>query len=222
MLADDVGFVDDAGTTVLSGVDLEVRHGECVGIVGAAGVGKTLLLKLLHGIVRANRGEVWLLGERTQWLTHRALLTLWRRAAFLFDETALLSNLTIRANIELPVLYRRGLDSWAFRQRAEQLLEAFDLMQFVDARPGGLGLGIRTRAALVRALVVQPEILFGDDPFSGSDAQGRELVHSALVAAREQLGSAMVLTLADVKGGEGLCDRVLELHEGGRLTEVRA
>lgn len=222
VLADNLGFVNDAGERLLAGVDLRVERGESVGLVGAAGVGKTLLLKLLHGLVRANLGEAWLLGERTQWLARRRLLELWRRAGFVFGEGALLSNLTIRANILLPLLYRRGLDRWAFGQRAEALLAALHLEAVAGARPGGMGLGVRKRAAMARALVVQPEILFADDPFSGTDEQGHDVVVRALSEARRETGLAMVLALSDMHGAAGLCDRVLVLGEGGKLSEVAA
>ena len=222
LVAEDVGFSDGAGRVLLDNLTLALAPREVVGLVGPAGGGKTLLLKLLYGLVRPTVGDVWLLGQATRDLGHPEMLALWRRVGFLFAEGALLSNLTVRANVELPLRYRGELDDQALARRTDELLAALDLEAFSAERPAGLGLGVRKRAALARSLAVRPELLLADEPFEGGDRHGQELVVGALASARERWGAALLLTLADVDRAEGLCDRVLELDEAGMLTEVAA
>ncbi len=222
LVAEDIGFSDPSGRLLIDGVSLALQAREVLGLTGPAGVGKTLLLKLLYGLVRPAVGDVWLLGRATRALRHPQMLTLWRRAGFMFAEGALLSNLTIRGNIELPLRYRGELDSKALARRADEYIDRLDLEAFSDERPGGLGLGVRKRAGLARALASRPEVLLADEPLEGGDAHGHDLVREAILEARDRWEAAVLVVLGDASRAEGLCDRVLSFDEAGTLTEVTA
>ncbi len=146
---------------VLADVSLEIQDGEFVCVVGPSGCGKSTLLRLMMGLLEPTRGEVRFEGQPLRGVN--------LRAAMVFQSFALLPWITVQANVELG-LHARGVDVAEARRRAAHYLDKVGLDGYEEAFPRELSGGMKQRAGLARALAVEPDILFMDEPFAGLDA----------------------------------------------------
>ncbi|MBV8527814.1 MAG: ABC transporter ATP-binding protein [Candidatus Dormibacteraeota bacterium] len=179
--------------TALADVNLRVRRGEFVCVLGASGCGKSTLLSLIAGLDAPTAGSV----ERPA--GHPALM---------FQESALLPWLTVRRNVELPLRLRRA-PSAERRRTADHLLEMVGLLDFADARPHELSGGMRQRAALARALAQDSELLLMDEPFAALDAITRDQLHADLSRIWEETEATVVFVTHNVREAVRLGDRVV-------------
>ena len=190
------------GTTrVLRGVNLTVRRGEFVALLGRSGSGKSTLLRSLAGLDPTPRGEVSVIG----------------RTSVAFQEPRLLPWRKVRQNVELAVLNTVAADSRAARVRAA--LEEVDLTEKAQAWPGQLSGGQAQRVSLARALVREPDLLLLDEPFSALDALTRIEMHSLVTELWERHQPAILLVTHDVDEALALADRVLVLDGGDIARE---
>ncbi len=178
----------------LDGIDLTVRRGELVSLLGASGCGKSTLLNILAGLDRPTTGTATVDG----------------RVGLMFQESALFPWLTVRGNIE-TALRLRGVPRRQRRPQAEQLLESVHLHEFGNRRPHELSGGMRQRAALARALAQNVEVLLMDEPFGALDAITRELLHGELERQWAERGLTILFVTHDVREAVRLGDRVVLL-----------
>ena len=203
---------------VLESQSFVVPPGGCALVTGENGVGKSTLLYIAAGLLPVEKGSVRLAGQAPEALAPSALLRAGVRRGFLFQNGGLLSNLSALANVTLALRYHAdllGLDEEAVERRAKQSLEEVE----VDAGdwkalPAHLSFGVRRRVALARALALQPNFFFFDDPDSGLDPRTAALVHSILVRFRDD--PAVTMMVASNQGAliEKLESQAWELHEG--------
>ncbi|WP_326812813.1 ABC transporter ATP-binding protein [Streptomyces scopuliridis] len=214
-----------AGTTrVLSGVDLTVRTGEILGIVGETGSGKTTLARATVGLVRPEAGSIGFEGTDLVRLTRRELREFRRTGSvqFMFQDPLRSQDpeLTVRQTVAEPLA---AVGALTRRERAERADEALALVG-LDAEalgsriPGQLSGGQRQRVSLARAIVTRPRLLLSDEPVSALDASNRNLVLSLLDRLRRELGLAVVVISHDLSSLAGIADRVAVLYRG-RLVE---
>lgn len=195
----------------LDGVSIGVERGEIVGIAGPSGSGKSTLLHLLAGLDVPTEGSVTLAGEDTHTLSkrQRAKLRL-DRVGIVFQRFHLLPALSARANVALP-LVERGIGKRTRRDRATELLEAVDLGDRIDHRPGQLSGGEQQRVAIARALSTEPDLIVADEPTGELDVDtGRKVLEVLSTVAEDR---AVVLASHDRQALE-FCDRVVHLRDG--------
>jgi putative ABC transport system ATP-binding protein len=197
--------------TILDGIDLDVRRGEFVAVLGPSGSGKSTLLALMAGLDRPSTGTVQLEGERIDQLSEDRLAIIRRHTVgFVFQSFQLLGNLTARENVQLPVELLGVGDA---RGRAEELLGAVGLSERGHHYPTQLSGGEQQRVALARAFAPRPALLLADEPTGNLDGATGRRVLDLLVALRAEEGSTLVLVTHDPAVAE-LADRRIHLLDG--------
>ena len=192
--------------TILEGLSVEIPLTGITFIVGASGSGKSVLCRLAVGLLKPDEGEVFLFGERVDTMPERKLQQLRARAPYLGQGPALLDWLSLADNVALadPKSKEDG--------RAEAAMTRLGLTQFAARKPPEVGPGIRKRAAIARALVLQPEVLLLDEPTTGLDREAAGQVNDALALVREQ-GLGVALVSHDYEALGKLADRVVQVKD---------
>lgn len=208
------------------GVDFCLGRGEVVALIGGSGTGKTVLLRECIGLLRPTAGKVRLLGEDVWQLSGARMNRLRQRFGVLFQEGALFTSLTVAQNVAAPLLEHtplpRGLRDEIVRLRIRLAGLPLDA---AEKRPAELSGGMKKRAALARALALEPELLFLDEPTSGLDPISAREFDRLLRTLCDSLGLTALLTTHDLDTLWGLVDRVIVLHGGkvianGPVAEV--
>lgn len=206
----------DNPLTILSGLDLQIKSGESVAIVGTSGSGKSTLLGILAGLDLPTAGSISLAGKRIDNLDEdeRARVR-GAHTGFVFQSFQLLSNLTALENVMLP-LELSGVDNPV--ERAKNLLNRVGLEHRLEHYPRQLSGGEQQRVAIARAFAGEPDILFADEPTGNLDENTGETIIELLFEVNQGSGTTIVLVTHDMDLARR-CQRILKLH-GGRLEEI--
>jgi len=197
--------------TILDDIDLDVRRGEFVAVLGPSGSGKSTLLALMAGLDRPSSGEVRFEDERIdRWSEDRLALLRRHKIGFVFQSFQLLGNLTARENVLLPM---ELLGMSEARRRADGLLGAVGLSERGHHYPAQLSGGEQQRVALARAFAPRPALLLADEPTGNLDGATGRVVLDMLVAMRAEEGATLVLVTHD-PAVAGLADRRIHLLDG--------
>ncbi|WP_297482528.1 ATP-binding cassette domain-containing protein [Ferrovum sp.] len=198
---------------VLRGLDLEVRKGEQIAILGASGSGKSTLLHVLGGLDRPNEGQVSLCGENLTGLSDRQIGRLRNRhLGFVYQFHHLLAEFSALENVMLPLSIAR-IDSVSACQRATDMLEAVGLGQRLHHRPGELSGGERQRAAVARALVTRPSLILADEPTGNLDRQTAWHVFELILSLNRRQGAGLVMATHDLELADRM-DKRYRLEDG--------
>lgn len=195
-------------------LDLDIYRGEILGVVGGSGTGKSVLLRSIVGLREPSAGRVQVFGENLQDLNSEQRRQVERRFGVLFQKGALFSSLTVRENIALPLIEHAGLS----RADAEELAQLKVALAGLPANAGDkyptqLSGGMIKRAALARALALDPDILFLDEPTAGLDPIGAAAFDQLILTLRDALGLSVFLVTHDLDTLYTICDRVAVLAQ---------
>lgn len=199
---------------VHDGLDLDLRRGEILGVVGGSGTGKSVLLRTIVGLNRPAAGTVRVLGQNVGQLHGPAREALERRWGVMFQNGALFSSLTVRENVEVPLGAVPGLSPETRRGLAELKVSMAGLPWIANEKyPSDLSGGMKKRAGLARALALDPEIVFLDEPTAGLDPIGADAFDRLIVELRDALDLSVFVVTHDLDTLHACCDRIAVLAE---------
>ncbi len=199
---------------VLKGFSLKVEDGETLAVVGQSGTGKSVALKHVVGLLRPDRGEVWVDGQNIGELTQEALYEVRRNVGYVFQFAALFDSLTVAENIGLGLKRIKGMERGTIRRRVEECLELVELEGYGERYPAQLSGGQRKRAGLARAIATQPDYLLYDEPTTGLDPVTTTVIDRLIMRTREELKVTSLVITHDMGSAYRVADRIGMLYDG--------
>ena len=204
---------------VLDGVNLEIHRGETMVIMGGSGCGKSTLLRLMVGSMAPESGHVDLLGKNLNDLDDNGLDALRLRAGVLFQSGALFNSLTVAENVALPLREHTKLDDATINIIVKIKLELVGLREAADLMPAEISGGMKKRAGLARAVALDPEVLFYDEPSSGLDPVTNAEIDQLMMDLAGKLGVTSVVVTHEMNSAFRIADRMAMLDKG-RILKV--
>ena len=214
-------------SVVLEHLNLDIPKGEVVGVIGPSGCGKSVLLRAITGLKSPESGSVEVFGERLETLSRDERTAIERRWGIMFQDGALFSNLTVRENVMVPMKEHTQLSRPLMHDLADMKIRISGLAASAgDKYPSDLSGGMRKRAALARALALDPELLFLDEPTAGLDPITAAAFDTLVRSLQRALGLTVFLVTHDVDTLYATCDRIVVLGEKkvlavGTIPELR-
>jgi len=213
---------------VLKDVNLDLHDRENLAVLGRSGSGKSVLIKCMVGLLKADAGEIQVLGYSVTSLSAEKLNELRLQVGFSFQGSALYDSMTVRQNLEFPL--KRNLGIYDRAQLEELVIKALKdvgLEHTIDQRPDELSGGMKKRIGIARTLILKPKIMLYDEPTSGLDPQTSEEINELILQVRERYNTASIIITHDVSCARQVSDRVVALIEGeskleGTFEELRA
>jgi len=202
------------GKQVLRDLDLEVKRGETLVIIGRSGTGKSVLLKHIIGLIRPDSGRIFIGEEELTGKKESQLEPIRRRLGMLFQNAALLNSLTVGENVALGLKEARRLDDDEVRRIVAEKLELVGLAGTENAMPEELSGGMKKRVGLARALAMEPDIMLYDEPTAGLDPVMSANIDELIMDMKEKFRMTSVVVTHDMISTFGVADTVGMLHEG--------
>jgi phospholipid/cholesterol/gamma-HCH transport system ATP-binding protein len=221
------GLVNAFGDKIVHDhLDLDVRRGEVLGVVGGSGAGKSVLLRTIIGLNKPKEGNIQVFGKKTAFAESGRMRVLEARWGVLFQEGALFSSMSVAENIKVPLREYTVMPEELMEEIAAVKLTMVGLPEDTARKfPSELSGGMKKRAGLARALALDPELLFLDEPTSGLDPISANLFDELIKNLRKSLGLTVFLVTHDLDSLRAVCDRVAVLVKGkiktGSIEELR-
>jgi phospholipid/cholesterol/gamma-HCH transport system ATP-binding protein len=211
---------------IIRDIDLEIFPNEITVILGTSGCGKTTLLKHLIGLLRSDEGQIELFGRNISNLYDNEFNTMMRRIGVLFQNGALLNSISVAENIAIPVEQHSDLPAEIIEQLVRLKLDLVGLKGVHDFYPSQLSWGMKKRVALARAIALDPEILFADEPGAGLDPVTASALDRLLLDLRRQLGMTLVVVTHELASIKRIADKICFLEDGkvlfyGTLSDAK-
>jgi phospholipid/cholesterol/gamma-HCH transport system ATP-binding protein len=204
---------------VLRGVTFGLRKGTMLAVMGGSGAGKTVLLRIVAGLVPPDAGEVWLFDTRIDQMTEEQMLPLRRRTGFVFQGAALFDSLTVFENVAFPLREHTTMSVGEITDRVHRLLALVGLHDVDDLLPAELSGGMRKRVGIARALVMEPEVVFFDEPTAGLDPTNARLVAELIVELHKGVCDTAIIVTHDAEFADRVANQMAILHQG-RFADI--
>src|ERR1700689_2574582 len=203
---------------VLNNVSFRLEQGQALCLLGRSGTGKSVTLKLIMALIRPDSGEVWVDQDNVVGMDEKHLSLVRKKMGYLFQDAALFDSLTLYENLALPLarLTRKSKDE--IDDVVHRVLTDVGLGTDGAKFPSALSGGMRKRAGLARALVLEPKILLADEPSSGLDRITASEIDELLMRQKAERGTALIIVTHDVRGARRVADRVAVLDKGNLVA----
>jgi phospholipid/cholesterol/gamma-HCH transport system ATP-binding protein len=205
---------------VLKGVDLDVFKGENVVVLGRSGSGKSVLIRIIAGLLRPDQGSVRVMGSEIDTLGPRELRALRSKIGFSFQSSALYDSMNVRANLEFPLVRnKRELTRKEIDEAVVQVLDDVGLSQSINQMPSELSGGQKKRIGIARTLILKPEIMLYDEPTAGLDPVTSVEINDLIREVQQRYNTSAVIITHDLTCARATGDRVIMLSEGYFLRQ---
>jgi phospholipid/cholesterol/gamma-HCH transport system ATP-binding protein len=203
------------GNAVLKGADLELYKGENLVVLGRSGSGKSVLIKIISGLIRPDAGNVNVLGKNIERIEEKELQELRIRVGFSFQNSALYDSMTVRQNLEFPLVRnKKGLSRKEVDEAVASVLEAVGLEQSINQMPAELSGGQRKRIGIARTLILNPEIMLYDEPTAGLDPITCIEINSLINEVQQRYKTSSIIITHDLTCAKETGDRMAILLDG--------
>lgn len=200
---------------VLRGIDLDLFQGENLVVLGRSGTGKSVLIKLISGLLMPDRGTIDVLGHDVAHISQRELEALRIRIGFSFQNSALYDSMTVRKNLEFPLVRnRKGITRAEIDKNVESVLDAVGLSQTINQMPSELSGGQRKRIGIARTLILNPEIMMYDEPTAGLDPITCIEINDLINEVQQNYNTSSIIITHDLTCAKQTGDRVAMLLDG--------
>lgn len=200
---------------VLMGVDLDLYKGENVVVLGKSGTGKSVLIKIMVGLLTQDEGAMKVLGKEVSRLSPKELNDLRLKIGFSFQASALYDSMTVRENLEFPLVRNvKGLSKGEKDRMVEEVLDAVGLSQTINQMPSELSGGQRKRIGIARTLILKPEIMLYDEPTAGLDPITCSDINNLINEVREKFNTSSIIITHDLTCAKDTGDRMAVLLDG--------
>lgn len=200
---------------VLRNVDLQLYNGENLVVLGRSGTGKSVLIKLISGLLKPDSGEITVLGHRVNDLSEKEWRELRLRIGFSFQNSALYDSMTVRENLEFPLVRnKRNLTRKEINFAVEEVLEGVGLLQAINQMPSELSGGQKKRIGIARTLILRPDIMLYDEPTAGLDPITCLDINSLINEVQQQYKTSSIIITHDLACAKMVGDRMVMLLDG--------
>ena len=200
---------------VLRGVDLDLFKGENLVVLGRSGTGKSVLIKLISGLLKPDTGTIEVLGEQVDELDEKELQQLRLKIGFSFQNSALYDSMTVRENLEFPLVRnKRHLSRKEINHEVEDVLDAVGLLPTLNQMPSELSGGQRKRIGIARTLILRPEIMLYDEPTAGLDPITCIEINGLINEVQEKYKTSSIIITHDLACAKSVGDRIVMLLDG--------
>ncbi|MEJ2039179.1 MAG: ATP-binding cassette domain-containing protein [Desulfosarcinaceae bacterium] len=202
------------GRTVLEGVNLKLHKGEVISIIGKSGVGKSVLLKHIIGLLDPDSGQVLFNGQPIDQMNAKQKGDYLGRISYMFQNNALFNALTVRENVAMPLRYKRGIKRKEIDEKVMQRLDQMELREAAEKYPGEISGGMQKRVAMARALISEPDIVLFDEPTTGQDPIRKNAILSMISAYQQKYNFSAILISHDLPDVFFVSNTILALYDG--------
>lgn len=200
--------------TVLKGIDLHIKAGQIVFILGTSGTGKSVLLKNTVGLMRPDSGEIWIDGEEVSKFSEQQFQSVRKKCGMVFQHPALFDSLSVYENIAFGLRKHFNMQEDEIIKRVEQALSLVNLDNILDKRPGEISYGMQKRVSLARTVVLQPKVLLFDEPTTGLDPVTTNSVNSLIQNLSRKLNTTSIVVSHDMPCALKIADHIVVLDQG--------
>jgi phospholipid/cholesterol/gamma-HCH transport system ATP-binding protein len=204
---------------VLSGINLEIETGESMVIIGGSGSGKTVLIKHIIGLLKPDKGDVWIDSIKINTLKEKELNLVRKRFGMLFQGSALFDSMTVGENVAFALRRHSEMNEEEIEQRIKECLRLVGLKDIEQIMPSDLSGGMKKRVALARAIALKPEIILYDEPTTGLDPIMADVINNLIIELREKLEVTSIAITHDLVSAYKIADRIAMLYEG-KILEI--
>ena len=200
---------------VLRGIDLELCKGENLVVLGRSGTGKSVLIKIIVGLLKPDSGTVKVFDKEVDKLNKKELMELRLKLGFLFQHSALYDSMTIRENLEFPLVRnKRHISGKEIDDSVKEVLEAVGLSDTINQLPSELSGGQQKRIGLARTLIMKPEIIFYDEPTAGLDPLTSSEINDLINEVQEKYKTSSIIITHDLTCAKDTGDRIFMMENG--------
>jgi phospholipid/cholesterol/gamma-HCH transport system ATP-binding protein len=204
---------------VLSGISINLLKGESIAVLGRSGSGKSVLIKIIAGLLKPDSGSVKVLGQHIDQLSRKSLQALRLNIGFLFQSSALYDSMSVKENLAFPLIRnKRNLQSKEINLAIETVLHDVGLSQTINLMPSALSGGQRKRIGIARTIIMKPEIMLYDEPTAGLDPMTCIDINNLIVKVQQQYNASSIIITHDLTCAKSTANKVTLIVDGKFLT----